>query len=132
MNRVILRLFPAAVAIGALVPATLALSGTPLRGERLLPDLDQEPPSGLLVTRSPRGWQLGFASAVRNIGAGPLIIDGHRISYTEQTMKAEQMKMGRSATRGETPPAFIAMISRLRASRPTAKNVPVNVATGSR
>ena len=91
MNRAFLRLIPAAVFIGALVPTTFALSGTPLQGERLLPDLDQEPPSGLLVTRSPRGWQLGFASAVRNVGAGPLIIDGHRQSGAEETMTAGQL-----------------------------------------
>jgi hypothetical protein len=91
VNRVCLRLIPAVAAIGALVPATLALSGTPLQGQRLLPDLDQEPPSGLLLASSPRGWQLGFASAVRNVGAGPLIIDGHRISRTEETMTAEQL-----------------------------------------
>jgi len=91
VNRVLLRLVPAAVAVGALVPATLALSGTPLQGERLLPDLDQEAPSGLLMTQSPRGWQLGFASAVRNVGDGPLIIDGHRISRTEETMSAQQL-----------------------------------------
>ena len=52
---------------------------------------DQEPPTGLLVTRSPRGWQLGFASAVRNVGAGPLIIDGYRLSRTQETMVAEQV-----------------------------------------
>jgi Lysyl oxidase len=91
MSRVLLRLLPAAVAVGALVPATFALSGAPSQGERLLPDLDQEPPTGLLVTRSPRGWQLGFASAVRNVGAGPLIIDGYRLSRTQETMVAEQV-----------------------------------------
>jgi lysyl oxidase len=100
VNRVVLRLVPAAVAVGALVPATLALSGTPLQGERLLPDLDQEPPSGLLMTQSPRGWQLGFASAVRNIGAGPLTIDGHRIDRSEETMSAEQV-VRRTAGRRE-------------------------------
>jgi hypothetical protein len=91
VNRTLIRLVPAAAAIGALLPATLALSGTAPQGERLLPDLDQEPPSGLLVSRSPSGWQLGFASAVRNVGAGPLVIDGHRASRTEETMRAAQI-----------------------------------------
>ena len=47
-------------------------------------------------------------------------------------MKTEAMNTGISATRGETPPALIATISRLRARRPTAKNAPVKVATGNR
>jgi lysyl oxidase len=91
VNRVILRLIPAAVGIAALVPAALAVSGAPLQGERLLPDLDQETPSGLLLVHSPRGWQLGFRSAVRNVGAGPLIIDGRRPLPTEETMTATQL-----------------------------------------
>jgi len=91
VNRAFVRLIPVAIFVGALVPATFAVSGTPLQGERLLPDLDQEPPSGLLITHSPRGWLLGFASAVRNVGAGPLIIEGHRLSSAEETMTANQV-----------------------------------------
>jgi hypothetical protein len=47
----------------------------------LLPDLDQEAPSKLVLTKATvadrRVFRLGFASAVTNVGAGPLIVDGH-------------------------------------------------------
>jgi glucose/arabinose dehydrogenase len=42
-----------------------------------LPDLDQETPTGLQVTSSGGTYRLGFRSAVRNVGLGPLVIDGH-------------------------------------------------------
>lgn len=112
MKPVLIRLIPVAMLISALVPATLALSGTPLQGERLLPDLDQESPSGLLITRSPRGWMLGFASAVRNVGAGPLIIEGHRISRGEETMTAGQV-----IRRTAGPIEGVARVGRLRYTR---------------
>jgi hypothetical protein len=48
----------------------------------LLPDLDQEVPSQLDVSASgtgrARSYRLGFGSGVRNIGAGPLTIEGRR------------------------------------------------------
>jgi Lysyl oxidase len=49
----------------------------------LLPDLDQEVPSQLdvAVSRTPdgqRSYRLGFGSGVRNVGAGPLTIEGRR------------------------------------------------------
>jgi len=49
---------------------------------QLLPDLDQEVPAQLqirigIVDGRP-SYLLGFRSAVRNVGSGPLIIDGHR------------------------------------------------------
>ena len=50
MNRSFIRLVPAIAAIAAIIPSALAMSDSPLQGERLLPDLDQEAPSGLLVT----------------------------------------------------------------------------------
>jgi hypothetical protein len=60
-----------------------------------LPDLDQEAPAGLLVTASGAGstlgYQLGFMSAVRNIGDGPLTIDGHRPDATAPSMIADQV-----------------------------------------
>src|SRR3954470_384149 len=47
--------------------------------EQRLPDLDQETPTGIRVTRTgPRfrpTYRLGFQSAVRNVGDGPLIIE---------------------------------------------------------
>ncbi len=47
-----------------------------------LPDLDQETPSALeLTTSGPPGkqsYRLGFRSAVRNVGAGPLVVRGRQ------------------------------------------------------
>jgi hypothetical protein len=91
VNRTLLRLIPATAAIVAMVPVTLAVGGSSPAGTRLLPDLDQEPPGELVVTRGGHGWRLGFGSAVRNVGAGPLLIDGHRQSDAERTMDAEQI-----------------------------------------
>jgi hypothetical protein len=93
MNRILIRLGPALVAIIAMVPVALAAGGAQPPGTPLLPDLDQETPSGLLLTTGRDGWRLGFDSAVRNVGAGPLIIDGYRMSAAEGTMHADQMLM---------------------------------------
>jgi lysyl oxidase len=112
VNRALVRLVPAAVAVAVIVPAALAVDGAPLEGERLLPDLDQEPPTGLLVTHGRNGWRLGFASAVRNVGAGPLIIDGRRISRVEETMAAEQM-----IRRSSGPREVVKGVGRLRYTR---------------
>jgi hypothetical protein len=112
MNRSFIRLVPAIAAIAAIIPSALAMSDSPLQGERLLPDLDQEAPSGLLVTHGANGWLLGFASAVRNVGAGPLVIDGRRISRVEETMRAAQM-----ITRTEGPREVVHDVGRLRYTR---------------
>ncbi|MDX6556421.1 MAG: hypothetical protein QOD86_2616 [Miltoncostaeaceae bacterium] len=58
---------------------------------RLLPDLVQEAPSGLVVRESPDGPLLGFASAVTNLGDGPLIVDASRPTLDRPTMLAEQV-----------------------------------------
>jgi glucose/arabinose dehydrogenase len=62
--------------IVAIVPAASRAS-TPR-----LPDLDQEAPTELDIAVVGAGkqpdYRLGFRSAVSNVGAGPLIIDGHR------------------------------------------------------
>ena len=92
MSRVLVRLLPALAAIAVIVPAALAVGGGGTDGPPLLPDLDQEMPSGLVLTKARSGWRLGFDSAVRNIGAGPLIIDGQRPTSVE-TMTAEQVVM---------------------------------------
>ena len=112
MNRSFVRVVPAIAAIAALIPSALAMSDSPLKGERLLPDLDQEAPSGLLVTHGANGWLLGFASAVRNVGAGPLVIDGRRISRVEETMAAEQM-----IRRTSGPREVVKGVGRLRYTR---------------
>jgi hypothetical protein len=90
VNRSLLRLLPAVAAVAALVPATLALGGPAPEADALLPDLDQETPTGLVLTKARAGWRLGFDSAVRNVGAGPLIIDGTRPTDT-RTMSADQV-----------------------------------------
>src|SRR4051794_28878658 len=61
-----------------------------------LPDLDQEPPSELEVrVRASAGGlpthRLGFRSAVRNIGAGPLIVDASRPNPSTPTMTVNQL-----------------------------------------
>ena len=61
----------------------------------LLPDLIQEIPYQLTVTDAgPRvrdRFRLGFRSAVRNVGAGPLEVDGSRASTSEPNMVARQV-----------------------------------------
>jgi lysyl oxidase len=90
-SRALVRLVPAAVAIAAMVPAAIAAGGSQEQGSRLLPDLDQEAPTGLIITASGHRWNLGFRSAARNVGDGPLIITGHRPSHAQKTMAADQM-----------------------------------------
>jgi hypothetical protein len=78
-----------------------------------LPDLDQEIPWDLQVTstgpstaREPR---LGFASAVRNIGDGPLIVLGHRRWGAIPTMTVDQL-----VESAEAPMAVAKGVGRLR------------------
>jgi hypothetical protein len=61
----------------------------------LLPDLDQEAPSELAVrTAVVDGrtiWVLGFRSAVGNVGAGPLIVEGSRSNTDTPAMVVNQL-----------------------------------------
>jgi len=95
MNRSILRVVPALAAGLLMIPAALGTSGAASEGKPLLPDLDQESPTQLVITKVSKpgrsSWRLGFASAVRNIGAGPLIVDGRRPSPGQRTMGAVQV-----------------------------------------
>jgi Lysyl oxidase/WD40-like Beta Propeller Repeat len=69
----------------------LAAAGPePLAGE-LLPDLDQRAPAGLVVSRVRGRVVLGFASAVDNVGRGPLWIKGYRESRAQPIMRADQL-----------------------------------------
>jgi hypothetical protein len=72
-------LLVAALILGVGATAHSTASHTPVSRAQL-PDLDQETPSGLEVRAAVSGgrrtYRLGFRSAVRNIGAGPLIVDG--------------------------------------------------------
>jgi hypothetical protein len=81
-------LMVAAAALAAAVPARI-------EGPARLPDLDQEIPSELVVTHAgPRQrpvYRLGFRSAVRNIGDGPLLISGRRVTADAATMTADQI-----------------------------------------
>jgi serine protease len=76
------------------VSVSIALAARPSGvAQELLPDLDQEIPSHLRVVvdaSRPNGYDLGFESAIRNIGNGPLVIHGHRAA-SEPTMIADQI-----------------------------------------
>jgi hypothetical protein len=78
-----------------------------------LPDLDQEAPTQLQITRvGPPGrriYRLGFRSAVSNVGRGPLIIKGHRPDAGTPEMTADQLIERRGA-----PPQTVPGVGRLR------------------
>jgi Lysyl oxidase len=83
----------AVISAAAVLVAASAVAGS--TGPPRLPDLDQEVPSELVVTRvgppEQPEYRLGFRSAVRNVGDGPLIIDGHRAGLDSDTMVADQV-----------------------------------------
>jgi hypothetical protein len=80
------------VGVGATVHSTA--SDKDAAGERL-PDLDQETPSQLEIREhisgGRRSYLLGFRSAVRNIGDGPLIVTGSRASRAIESMRVDQI-----------------------------------------
>ena len=75
-----------------------------------LPDLEQEVPWNLEVTRDEArvGYQLGFSSAVRNVGAGPLIVTGRRHGATP-TMTVDQL-----IEQEDAPAAVVEGVGRMR------------------
>ena len=86
------------VGLGIVIAAARGASGATGRVEprELLPDLDQELPTevGVSATGSAQSpsYRLGFRSAVRNIGAGPLVIEGRRIFPAgDFEMQADQL-----------------------------------------
>ena len=87
------RLLAACVGIFALISINAGAALAPAR-EPLLPDLAQDPPAqvGVLQVDGQNGveFRLGFRSAVRNIGDGPLIIQGRRKSAAA-SMQANQI-----------------------------------------
>ena len=101
--RALIRLLPAIGASVILVPTAIGLSHAERPGAALLPDLDQEPPTGLTITRAGTParatWRLGFRSAVSNVGEGPLILEGRRPSRVERTMRADQVMVREGAPR---------------------------------
>lgn len=92
---VLIRLIPASVAAVVLGLGAHALAGRAATGVPLLPDLEQEPPGNLVVSQvgTPRHrvYWLGFRSAVRNVGDGPLRISGHRFDRGTARMVADQL-----------------------------------------
>jgi Lysyl oxidase len=78
-----------------LLGSTLLPSRAAAAPRALLPDLDQEAPSGLTVSSWRAGgkthFSLGFGAGVRNVGDGPLIIAGHRASRHTARMVADQL-----------------------------------------
>ena len=97
MDRALLRTLPALAAGVLLAVAALAVSHSAssraAAATERLPDLEQEVPSGLEITRHARAphWRLGFRSAVRNVGDGPLTISGHRPKPGVEKMVADQV-----------------------------------------
>ncbi len=93
--RVLMLIAGGALAIAGLLPAHASAA----EGGWRLPDLEQEAPSGLVLSNgaapgTPPRYYLGFRSAVRNVGSGPLIISGRRASRRTPTMKATQLIQG--------------------------------------
>jgi hypothetical protein len=78
-------------------------------GGAVLPDLEQEAPSGLVVSVAGRAaharYFLGFRSAVRNVGPGPLVIRGRRSSRRTPGMTATQVISRADGTVEEVPDA---------------------------
>jgi hypothetical protein len=91
----LLRVAPALAALTASAAAFAAAVPSGSQAPALLPDLVQEAPSQLEVTtvrdnRRPV-YRLGFRSAVRNVGRGPLLISGRRSGARDDEMTADQV-----------------------------------------
>jgi Lysyl oxidase len=118
-ERVLVRLAPTLVAMALCAAALAAVPdgrGPLAAGSGLLPDLDQELPWDLEITASGQGarrqYRLGFRSAVRNIGDGPLIVSGRRHLAARMTMTADQL-----IERRDAPIAVVEGVGRLRYTR---------------
>jgi hypothetical protein len=59
--------------------------------EALLPDLDQLPPAELEIVAEGDTYRLTFATAVDNVGAGPLVVEGERPSRDAPAMAVRQL-----------------------------------------
>jgi hypothetical protein len=84
-------------------------STRPVDPREQLPDLEQELPSELDVrldqSSAKPSYRLGFRSAIRNIGAGPLIVKGTRADLTVSRMTVDQI-----IERGDLPPAVVSNV----------------------
>ncbi|MGH3099735.1 MAG: lysyl oxidase family protein [Thermoleophilia bacterium] len=107
----LVRVLPVVLTIAACVPLLAAVdwSDAAAAGSGRLPDLDQETPTGLTISRAGSVWVLGFRSAVRNVGVGPLAIDAHRPAPGTDTMTADQL-----IERPGAPPEVVPEAGRLR------------------
>ena len=82
----------------------------------MLPDLDQRPPSKVSIRTAGAGEServyLGFASAVENIGAGPLVIRGFRDNLRSRDMEIVQAVRRSDGTRaaGRLPRATMRFV----------------------
>src|SRR4051812_12148843 len=95
LGAVIMGMAALIVGAGATAYSTGSGHGMAVAGERL-PDLDQETPTELgvreVVSEGRRSYRLGFHSAIRNIGDGPLIIDARRsVTEASAAMTADQL-----------------------------------------
>jgi hypothetical protein len=107
------RLLPVIIALvlgGAAVASSAGGSRELSPSSQRLPDLDQETPWNLEVTRDRArgGYRLGFSSAVRNVGAGPLIVSGRRRAGTP-TMTVDQL-----IEQEDAPIAVVEGVGRMR------------------
>ena len=107
------RLLPVIIALvlgGAAVAAWAGGADRISSAAQRLPDLDQEVPWNLEVTRDQArgGYRLGFSSAVRNVGAGPLIVSGRRRTATP-TMTVDQL-----IEQEDAPTAVVEGVGRMR------------------
>jgi hypothetical protein len=102
-----MRVLPVVATI-LLTTAALAIAQGPRgAGGARLPDLVQELPSDLEITATgpPERpvYRLGFRSAVSNVGRGPLVINGRRMSADVATMTADQVVERNGAPREVVP-----------------------------
>ena len=78
--------------VGALVfVATLVVGVTAAQAAPLLPDLDPSAPGRPRPTAIGAQVYLTFGATFANVGAGPLVLRGHRGSTAEPTMVADQV-----------------------------------------
>jgi hypothetical protein len=104
---------PAANAVPSSPTTERSASTRPVDRREQLPDLEQEVPSELRVhldrSSSTPSYRLGFRSAVRNIGAGPLLIKGTRADRTESRMTVDQI-----IERGGLPSTVVSNVGRMQ------------------
>ncbi len=79
----------------AVAGVALAFAGLTLlrdeEPEELLPDLDQALPTQVAIVQEGDTYRLVFASAVDNVGRGPLLIGGERPARSQRAMEVRQL-----------------------------------------